>query len=98
MALIYFFLLGDPNKGLKVETPWISAESPQFNYLSLSGQESPPKMDYDYEMKTRAIRWSNYFDKICSRFNQSGLSDLPPLTSSDIEAQFFSKKLPKTEL
>ena len=70
-----------------------------YDYLSITGQESVPEMGYDPDMKQRSLRWLSYFEKLYDRYNQTGLSNVPVSTASDIAAKHFLKVYSKnTEL
>ena len=77
----------------------MASSSPDYDYLSITGQESMPEMGYDPDMKERSQRWVVYFEKLYDRYNQTGLSNAPVYTSSDIAAKHYLKAYSKnTEL
>ena len=97
--LIVISRIGNPNSGIEVEQSWMASSSPDYEYLSITGQESLPKMEYDPDMKERSLRWLSYFEKLYDRYNQTGLSNVPVSTASDIAAKHFLKVYSKnTEL
>lgn len=97
--MIFNFRNGNPNNGIEVEQSWMASSSPDYDYLSITGQESLPEMGYDPDMKQRSLRWLSYFEKLYDRYNQTGLSNVPVSTASDIAAKHFLKVYSKnTEL